>query len=203
MEVALIYLKIEKKQFANRIVFDNFEFHLNRGQSVGLMGHSGVGKTTLLRIIAGLDMDFEGIRNVSMRLAVMFQEPNLIPWRSVKDNLKIATKAEDKKIIDALKDLGMAERLNEFPENLSLGQQRRIALVRACLYPHDCLLLDEPFASLDQDLRVKVKKQLQSALKSPSISFIIISHDRRELEGLVDEIITIPPIRDGQIDFAT
>jgi ABC-type nitrate/sulfonate/bicarbonate transport system ATPase subunit len=191
LENTVISLQIDEKKFADQSIFKAFTFNLKRGERIGLMGPSGVGKTTLMRIIAGLDTDFDGNRHVDGQIAMMFQEPTLIPWLSVKDNLRVATRADGDAILEALCTVGLVDRVDEFPDNLSLGQQRRIALVRAWLYPHDCLLLDEPFASLDHDSQTVVREHLQLILQDASVAAIIVSHYEKELNGLVDKIINL------------
>jgi ABC-type nitrate/sulfonate/bicarbonate transport system ATPase subunit len=191
MENPMISLQINEKSFADQIIFKAFAFSLKRGQRIGLMGPSGVGKTTLMRIISGLDKNFDGTRHIDGRLAMMFQEPTLIPWLSVRDNLSITARANEAAIQAALCTVGLANKIEAFPDTLSLGQQRRIALVRAWLYPHDCLLLDEPFASLDHDNQAVVREHLQLILQDPSVAAVIVSHNQYELEGLVNEIVDL------------
>ena len=133
-------------------VLDGLALSLGNGEVGALVGPSGCGKTTLLRIIAGLDRDYEG--SIALpdhgRLGVVFQEPRLLPWRTLEQNVRLAApEADDATLAALFRTLGLDAHRNLFPGELSLGLARRAALARAFAVEPDLLLLDEPFVSLD------------------------------------------------------
>jgi predicted ABC-type transport system involved in lysophospholipase L1 biosynthesis ATPase subunit len=134
-------------------VLGELAFSLGSGQVAALVGPSGCGKTTLLRIVAGLDLDFEG--DVALpahgRLGMVFQEPRLLPWRTVEQNVRLAA-PEATGLGTLFQTLGLGAHRDHYPGELSLGLARRVALARAFAVEPDLLLLDEPFVSLDDAL---------------------------------------------------
>ena len=155
------------------------------------MGKSGIGKTSLLRIIAKIDNRFEvkliGYKNVSF----MFQEPFLLPWRTVKENISIATNAKHAEILKSLKNVGLEDKINSFPNILSLGEQRRVSLVRTMLFQSDLMLLDEPFASLDKTTKVFMHNIICDYKLKQQQSMILVSHNERDFKGLTSKIINL------------
>src|SRR5208282_4024204 len=146
-----------------RVALRDVAFRLEEGEVGAIVGPSGCGKTTLLRIIAGLVARFDGTvsRPESGRLAVVFQEPRLLPWRSVEDNIRLAAPQVNDQELDAvLKPLGLVGHRAHFPGELSLGLARRAALARAFAAKPALLLLDEPFVSLDAPLALALQREL-------------------------------------------
>ncbi|MFT6774883.1 MAG: ABC-type nitrate/sulfonate/bicarbonate transport system ATPase subunit [Paracoccaceae bacterium] len=135
--------------FADAPVLGPIAFEVAGGETVAILGPSGVGKSTLLRLIAGLKTGAAPVGAIRRpaRIAMAFQEPVLLPWRSAADNIRIATGADPG---PALAEVGLAGKDGLFPGQLSLGQRRRLALARALAADPDLLLLDEPFVSLDE-----------------------------------------------------
>ena len=128
----MIHIDIRQKRFANDIVLGPISFDIATGETVALTGPSGIGKTTLLRLVAGIDSDFEGQIARPDRLAIVFQEPTLLPWRSALDNLTlIHCELSCADAEAALSDVGLGGKGDLFPGQLSLGQQRRLSLARA------------------------------------------------------------------------
>ena len=173
---------------------------LGRGKVGALVGPSGCGKTTLLRVIAGLDRNFAG--SVTLpdhgRLGVVFQEPRLLPWRSVEDNVRIAAPEVDDATLDALFGiLGLAAHRRHFPGQLSLGLARRVALARALAIAPDLLLLDEPFVSLDAALALALRNEIAALVESRHVTTLIVTHDLDEAIYLADKIflLTARPMR--------
>src|SRR5262249_59750201 len=139
-----------------------FMFSLCSGEVAALVGPSGCGKTTLLRIVAGLDRDFDG--HVAFpadgRLAMVFQEPRLLPWRTVEQNVRLAApRASDAGLEMLFQTLGLNAHRDHYPGELSLGLARRVALARAFAVEPDLLLLDEPFRSLDDALAARLREE--------------------------------------------
>ncbi|MEP1535797.1 MAG: ATP-binding cassette domain-containing protein [Paracoccaceae bacterium] len=160
-------------------------------QTVALMGPSGIGKTSLLRIIAGLETRQSGQCVVNGRVGVVFQEPTLLPWRSIQDNLTIPTGISAQEARQALQDVGLDGRQDDFPRQLSLGQQRRLSLARAFAVKPQLLLLDEPFVSLDPDMVEDMMALFQRLQKTHDVATVFVTHVRAEAMRLSDRIITI------------
>ena len=164
-----------------------------------LVGPSGCGKTTILRIIAGLDRDFAG--NVSLnrsapesaRISFAFQEPTLLPWRSLEENVRL-TAAPDLSNEDLdllLNQAEIAEFRHRFPAELSLGLARRASIVRALAAKPDLLLLDEPFVSLDNETASKLRQLVARLLDQETVTALLVTHDLAEAVELADRVISL------------
>ena len=180
----------------SRRALENLRLTLAKGEAGALVGPSGCGKTTLLRIVAGLDEDFVG--RVSLpehgRLGMVFQEPCLLPWRSVADNLCIAApNASQEEIAALLAELDLSEHAEHFPGELSLGLARRAALARALAVKPDLLLMDEPLVSLDPALAKELREKIAALIDEKRVTTLIVTHDLREAIALADEIFLLSP----------
>lgn len=166
------------------------------GQAGAVVGPSGCGKTTLLRLIAGLDHNFVGRVTLPShgRVGMVFQEPRLLPWRSVVDNIRIAVPDAGEAEIAALLDaLALAEHAAHFPGELSLGLARRAALARALAAKPDLLLLDEPLVSLDAALARELRDRIATLIEERRITTLIVTHDLSEAIALADRIFLLSP----------
>jgi ABC-type nitrate/sulfonate/bicarbonate transport system ATPase subunit len=175
---------------------DDLRFTLPVGQAGAVVGPSGCGKTTLLRLIAGLDKDFAGHIGLPAhgRLGMVFQEPRLLPWRNVLDNIRIAAPDARADEIDSLLDaLSLAEHASHFPGELSLGLARRVALARALAVKPDLLLLDEPLVSLDAPLARDLREKIAALIEEKRITTLIVTHDLEEAIALADRIFLLSP----------
>ena len=161
-----------------------------------LMGPSGCGKTTLLRILAGLDTNFIGTVHVpeNARIGVMFQEPRLLPWRTVRQNIQIVaedlTNAELEQLAASVE---IADKLPRYPQELSLGLARRVALARAFAPRPDLLLLDEPFVSLDERTADRLRRLLLEVWSARPTTAILVTHNAREAILLADQLVLLAP----------
>ena len=165
-----------------------------------LVGPSGCGKTTILKIIAGLDRRFTGAVTLggvavpSARIGFVFQEPTLLPWRSLEDNVRLAAPDLSE---DALEHLLRQAEIEEFrglfPGELSLGLARRASIVRALASRPDLLLLDEPFVSLDAATAKKLRALIARILDAGPVTALLVTHDLREAVELADRIIMLTP----------
>jgi len=161
-----------------------------------LMGPSGCGKTTLLRILAGLDPNFTGTVHVpeNARIGVMFQEPRLLPWRTVRQNIQIVaedlTNAELEQLAASVE---IADKLPRYPQELSLGLARRVALARAFAPRPDLLLLDEPFVSLDERTADRLRRLLLEVWSARPTTAILVTHNAREAILLADQLVLLAP----------
>ena len=164
--------------------------NLPAGRFGALIGPSGCGKTTILRIVAGLDTDYAGKVTLpgAGRLGMVFQEPRLLPWRTVEDNVRLALDAPlPAAELDALFGmLGLAEHRRHYPGELSLGLARRAAIARAFAVKPDLLLLDEPFVSLDEATARRLRGELAALRARRPITTLMVTHDVEEAIALAD-----------------
>ncbi|WP_295681973.1 ABC transporter ATP-binding protein [uncultured Nevskia sp.] len=170
-------------------------FSAESGEFVAIVGPSGAGKTTMLKIIAGLDKDYEGGLDGAgddARLGFVFQEPRLLPWLNVADNLRLVSPALSDAEIDAgLAKVGLADTAAEFPLRLSGGMQRRVALLRAFLVRPELLLLDEPFISLDAPTAESLYQVLAELRSDVLPTTLLVTHDLREALALADRVLFV------------
>ena len=175
-------------------VLRNIQFRLGRNEVAALVGPSGCGKTTILRIIAGLENDFEGTigRPLSGKLGMVFQEPRLLPWRTVEDNVGlVAPSITRETLASLLKDLDLEAHRRHYPGELSLGLARRVALARALAVEPTLLLLDEPLVSLDDALALRLRDQLAALIESRPITTLLVTHDLEEAVHLANRIFLL------------
>jgi ABC-type nitrate/sulfonate/bicarbonate transport system ATPase subunit len=181
-------------------VLGEISLGLNNGDVAALVGPSGCGKTTLLRIVVGLDHDFEGSVRLPAfgKLGVVFQEPRLLPWRTVEENVKLAAPQADDVTLGALfVTLGIAEHRRHYPGELSLGLARRVALARAFAVKPDLLVLDEPFVSLDTALAARMRAELVELVSRQPVTTLLVTHSIEEAIEIADRIVLLsaPPAR--------
>lgn len=186
----VIKLENIKKSFGNLKVLENISFSLDSREKLVLLGPSGCGKTTLLRIIAGLEK-FEGnlIKNFK-KLGYVFQEPRIIPWKTIYKNLKFVEE-DDEKIKNVLKNMKIFDFKDYLPSKLSGGMKQRVNLSRALVKEPDLLLLDEPFASLDIHIKWSIINDLINEWKNRNFSIIMVTHDIKEAILLGDRILVL------------
>ncbi len=174
----------------------DLSFALEEGETGALIGPSGCGKSTLMRILAGLDRNFEGSVNVPAhgRVGMVFQEPRLLPWRSVEDNVRLAAPhATETEVAALFAALGLSEHCTHFPGELSAGLARRAALARAFAVRPTLLLLDEPFISLDAPLARQLQRDLAKLVETRGMITVLVTHDVDEAVALADRIFVLSP----------
>jgi sulfonate transport system ATP-binding protein len=177
-------------------VLGELSLALENGQVAALVGPSGCGKTTLLRIITGLDRDFEGAVSLppDRRLGVVFQEPRLLPWRTVEENVRLAAPHASAAALTALfATLGLTGHRQHYPGELSLGLARRVALARAFAVEPDLLILDEPFVSLDAPLAERLRAELIELVSRRTMTTLLVTHSIDEAIGLADRVLLLSP----------
>lgn len=217
MKQAAKFTNISKK-FGDVTVLDNINFHVDEGELVVLLGASGSGKTTILRIIAGLESNDTGnimlhekdVTEIPARqrgVGVIFQSYALFPKMTVEQNigyglrLRKKAKTEIKKRIDELIELiNLEEHRHKRPSQLSGGQQQRVAIARALAYNPEILLFDEPFSALDAQIRSRLRREIRQLLKHINIPAIFITHDQEEALEIADRIAVLNKGRIEQID---
>ncbi|MEM8789268.1 MAG: ATP-binding cassette domain-containing protein [Pseudomonadota bacterium] len=164
---------------------------LNRGETLALVGPSGIGKTSLLRVIAGLERRYRGTRDAPAPIAMVFQEPTLLPWRTLTDNLTVTARISRAAAATALAEVGLAGRGGDFPGQLSLGQQRRVSLARAFALRPALLLMDEPFVSLDPDLVEEMMALFAKLRAAHRVTTLFVTHVEAEARALASRIVTL------------
>jgi len=188
------FQKITKK-YGNRSIFDCFDLSLADGKVSVIMGASGAGKTTLLNILSGL-IRYEGQIEVNEPISYLFQSDRLIKHLTVRENLKFVLIGKyrtqsDELISDMLKKVGLEDKADCFPTELSGGEKKRAAIARAFVYPSETLLLDEPFSSLDYALKLQLMELLADLLHSSSKTTVFVTHDPDEALALADDIYVL------------
>jgi NitT/TauT family transport system ATP-binding protein len=196
-DAAPLELRIETKSFVSADgalveVVRGLELRLEAGSFGALIGPSGCGKTTILKIAAGLDPDFRGqLRTPGSRcLGIVFQEPRLLPWRTVEENIRLALPADRANVDlgDLFETLGLGSHLARYPGELSLGLARRTAIARAFAVGPDFLLLDEPFVSLDEARAERLREELLALTARTKVTTLLVTHDLTEAVEMADRL---------------
>jgi ABC-type nitrate/sulfonate/bicarbonate transport system ATPase subunit len=184
-------------------LIESITFAVDRGETVAILGPSGAGKSTLLRMIAGLIRNFEGSillnglqqTQPSREIQLVFQNYRLFPWKKAAGNVAFGmprgTRAKDREAATWIGRVGLADKLNAWPKNLSGGETARLALARALVGHPDVLLLDEPFQSLDLLSRYLVQDVLLDALANDPAAVVMISHSVDDAVFLADRIFLV------------
>ena len=203
LNVADLYLS-----FGRTAVLQGFGFNLAAGEIACLLGHSGCGKTTALRAVAGFEQPERGRialqgRTLSdgrlfvpphlRRIGMVFQDYALFPHLNVADNIAFglsgrSAEARKARVAELLALIGLPDYGGHYPHQLSGGQQQRVALARALAPKPELVLLDEPFSNLDADLRTRLSKEVRSLLKQENTSALLVTHDQQEAFAMADKI---------------
>ncbi|OSC24277.1 sulfonate ABC transporter ATP-binding protein [Mycobacterium vulneris] len=186
------------KWYGNRQVLNDVSVRVQRGEIVALVGRSGSGKSTVLRVLAGLSDDHSGQRVVAGAPALAFQEPRLFPWRDVRTNVGYGLtrsrlpRAQVRDRADrALADVGLGDHAGAWPLTLSGGQAQRISLARALVAEPQLLLLDEPFGALDALTRLTMHTLLLDLWRRHGFGVLLITHDVDEAVALADRVLVL------------
>ncbi|WP_262272789.1 ABC transporter ATP-binding protein [Microvirga yunnanensis] len=175
-----------------RVLFDNLALELADGEVCAIVGPSGIGKSSLLQIVAGLDTDFEGsVTGLRQPVGYLFQTPRLLPWRTARRNLELALPDQPAKAGEWLRQIGLAGSEDVYPHQLSLGMARRVALARALAVEPKLLLLDEPFASLDDDTSREMQNLVASHVRRLRPTTLLVTHHWHEAAALAHRVITL------------
>jgi sulfonate transport system ATP-binding protein len=198
-QAPVVRLRNFSRRFGKNTVLDGINLDIAEGEFVALLGRSGSGKTTLLRTLAGLDAVTEGEVRVPAARAVVFQEPRLLPWKRVWNNVLIGldqrklggAKAGHDLALRALDEVGLAHRVDAWPATLSGGEAQRAALARALVREPKLLLLDEPFASLDALTRIRMHRLVATLCQTHSPAVLLVTHDVDEAIALADRVLIL------------
>ncbi|WP_432695282.1 ATP-binding cassette domain-containing protein [Marinobacterium sp. YM272] len=196
----MLEIALERKSYDATLLCD-IHLTISPGDRLALVGPSGSGKTTLLNIIGGLDRAFSGQRRLAdpePGIAYMFQEPRLLPWRTVMENLRLVC-ADRSLVLDLLDEVGLLDAANRYPRELSLGMARRVALARALALEPDLLLLDEPLVSLDPATAERMLGLVHRLLeRRPRMALVMVSHDLADAARIGARVHQIDP-QSGQV----
>jgi len=215
MPAIAVALKHVTKRFGARVAVNALSLDVAQGSTVGILGPSGGGKTTVLRLIAGLETPDEGEVHLGGRLAssrrrlhippsernigFVFQDLALWPHMTVAGNLLFVLDSRrwpaatrKSRMEEVLEMVGMRDRAAEHPGHLSGGEQQRVALARAIVANPDLLLLDEPLSSLDADLRAELRHELAAIPKKLGVTMMYVTHDRSDVEAFGGTQVVIP-----------
>ncbi|MCR2822146.1 ABC transporter ATP-binding protein [Lederbergia panacisoli] len=179
---------------AGKAGFRNVTFSIEEGEIIGILGTSGCGKSTLLRVLSGLDDQYEGQISFSERtVGMMFQEPRLMPWLTVHENICFGVQKGQKKDLakDLLQLVGLDEFAGHYPKDLSGGMAQRTAIARSLITEPDVLLLDEPFSALDAFTKMQLQDLLLSIWQKRQTTMILVTHDIDEALYLCDRIFIL------------
>ncbi len=195
LEISISRKSLRTASGQTRVILRDVAFSLRQGEICALLGPSGCGKTTLLRIISGLDSDFEGRVDMpgQQRIGMVFQEPRLLPWRTVAQNLSLASSSSRDELAEIASALRLSKHLDHFPGELSLGLARRVAIARAFAVKPDLLLLDEPFVSLDAALAARMREELLALVLKRRAATLHVTHDVDEAISIADRILVLSP----------
>jgi sulfonate transport system ATP-binding protein len=187
-----------RRRFDGREVLRGVDLAISPGQFVALLGRSGTGKTTFLRVLGGLDPDYDGEVLVPRHRAVVFQEPRLIPWLKVLPNVTLGLRpggggreALRQQGIGALGEVGLAGHAEAWPVTLSGGEAQRVALARALVREPQLMLLDEPFGALDALTRSRMHALLQDLCARHRPAVLLVTHDVDEALLLADRALVL------------
>jgi len=200
MAEVILRLHIESKSFrtdrGELPVLGRIDLTLGTREIVALVGPSGCGKTTMLRIIGGLDTEFRGALDwhgaAMPRIGTVFQEPRLLPWRTVRQNLLLVQRTRNPDLAnELLHTLDLAPFSDAFPATLSVGMARRVAIARAFAIEPELVLLDEPFVSLDPAMAARSRELLLNTWRARPTVALLVTHDRAEAASLADRILLL------------
>jgi len=193
--------------YSNQNIIENLTFEVQVGEIVALKGVSGAGKSTILRLISGLEepksgsiildrIDITNVPTYSRDIGYVFQDFALFPHLKIADNLKfgisnLSKKVQTEKVLRYAKLFEIEELLKRYPHQISGGQKQRVAIVRSIITEPKVLLLDEPMSALDEDLKCNIRKFLRTILKELKITTIVVTHDKNDAKMICDREIEI------------
>jgi sulfonate transport system ATP-binding protein len=189
-----------RKRYGERDVLKALDLHIAPGQFVAVVGRSGCGKSTLLRLLAGLETAGGGellanlgpLASSREGIRLMFQDARLLPWKTVIDNVGLGLTGDWRpRALQALAEVGLAERASDWPAALSGGQKQRVALARALIHRPRLLLLDEPLGALDALTRIDMQRLIERLWLQQGFTVLLVTHDVNEAVAVADRVILI------------
>jgi sulfonate transport system ATP-binding protein len=199
LETHAVELKRVLRRFGTRHVLNQIDLTIRASEFVAVLGPSGTGKTTLLRILSGLDRADGGTVRLAAKRSVVFQEPRLVPARRVWENVVLGESGADARrdALRALAEVGLAGHAQAWPKTISGGEAQRVALARALVHEPALLLLDEPFASLDALTRIRMHGLVAQLWRRHRPAVVLVTHDVDEAILLADRVLVLAEGRIG------
>jgi len=210
-----MYLKAKNIDFkykqSEELVLKNVGFELDRGDTLAILGESGSGKSTILRVLSGLEIAEKGFISIDDKImndkdqyvypekrgiGMVFQDYALFPHMSIEKNIRfgisnLSKKEQEKRVVEVLELVGLLEMRKREPHELSGGQQQRVALARALAPKPSILLLDEPFSNLDAHLREKIREEMKQIIERSGITSIFVTHDKSDAIAISNKVMII------------
>ncbi len=213
LKINKLHFKYKNSKIDN---IENFNIKINKGEIVGILGESGSGKSTMLRIIAGLEKAYKGSISMSDNIVydenkfvepekrgigMVFQDYALFPHMTIAKNIMFGLKKmnksdKEKRMMDMLGLVNLEAHKDKYPHELSGGQQQRVAIARALAPNPSILLLDEPFSNLDANLQEQIRTELKEIIQRANITSIFVTHDKEDAKALADKVVILA---DGKI----
>ncbi|MBN1501709.1 MAG: ABC transporter ATP-binding protein [Spirochaetes bacterium] len=189
----MIKIKNISKSYGGIQILDDISMEIRSGGTTAIWGPSGCGKTTLFNILSGLEKNYKGsIENLPGKISYCFQEDRLLMHESVAGNIRFVRKTHDEELLAELLSIFRLDELKSRKvRHLSGGQKQRTAIARALYFDGDLLLLDEPFRSLDLELKLKILSDIIRFQKKHELTIILVTHDAQEAYLLADTIFTL------------
>ena len=188
------------KTLGARQILQDIQLEIKPGEFVAIVGKSGCGKTTLLRLLAGLTAPTQGeiavdgraLSGLNTQARVIFQDARLLPWKRVTANVRLGVRQDQwDRAEAALSDVGLAERRDDWPVSLSGGERQRVALARALVSAPSLLLLDEPLGALDALTRIEMQQLVERLWQEHGFTAVLVTHDVEEAIALADRVLLI------------
>lgn len=195
-----IYVRLVnlQKNYDATHVLNQLNLQIHKNEFIAIVGKSGCGKSTLLRLLSGLEkptggqiiIDNKTLEGLNRQACIMFQDGRLLPWKKVLDNVKLGLKGDcHEDALEVLRNVGLEERVNEWPARLSGGQKQRVALARALIHKPSLLLLDEPLGALDALTRREMQNLIEEIWTAKRFTALLVTHDVEEAVALADRVI--------------
>lgn len=189
-----------QKSYKDMTVLNKLDMDIPRGEFIAIVGKSGCGKSTLLRLLSGLEapsdgeilIDGKALSGLNTGACIMFQDGRLLPWKRVLDNVLLGLQGNlQKEAKEVLRNVGLEDRIHEWPAKLSGGQRQRVALARALMHKPSLLLLDEPLGALDALTRLEMQSLIEEVWLERRFTALLVTHDVEEAVTLADRVILL------------
>lgn len=191
MDDVTIRISHVSKSFGKLKVLDDLNFEIKKGERILIFGPTGIGKTTILKMIAGILKADGGSVEVKGTVGYVFQEPRLLPWKTAVENINLVL-SDRKKAMEWLEKVGLKGFENHYPNSLSGGMKQKVALARALAIEPQILLLDEPLSGLDFKARDEILSLLDKILSANRSTVVYVTHNMKEVSNFTDKVLVLP-----------